>query len=84
MKPATLNACLVLAENRDLGLPVLQTIVDEWLMAQQMNFRRLIYRPSLIADDESWPTLPDDPQIAAVLRFVFGMEPAWAGRPGRR
>jgi hypothetical protein len=84
MKAPTLNACLIFSENRDLAMVVLKRLINEWLMAQEMNFRRLIFRPSLIADDSSWPDMPEDRQIASVLRFAFGMEqplPRWAVRP---
>jgi hypothetical protein len=68
-----------MSENRDLALPVLTNVVNEWLIAQQMNFRRLVYRPSWFPDDVSWRELPDDPHVADILRFAMGME-----RPTRR
>jgi hypothetical protein len=73
MKPPTINSCLVLAENADLGEPLLLKVVQEWLLANEMGFRHLIYRPALIPiDDDRLPSCPADPQIAAALRFAIG------------
>jgi hypothetical protein len=72
MSPATVNACLVLAENVDVGAPVLRQVVTDFLIAREMNFRGLIYRPSLIPTDDTLPARPADPQVAAALRFAIG------------
>jgi hypothetical protein len=71
MKPPMINACLVLAENADLGPPMLLKVVQEWLLANEIGLRQLIYRPALIPiEDERLPSCSADPQIAAALRFA--------------
>jgi hypothetical protein len=73
MKPATINACLVMAEPVDPDRAVLLNVVQQWLLANEMNFRHLVYRPGLIPiEADKLPSYPANTQIADALRFAFG------------